>query len=217
LDVAIVATEGPTQITMARSARKPRKEELPGDRRARIVQALHRCIREKGYASTSLTDIAIRAEMSPSHIRYYFDGKDAILEYYLQITCDDIVRDIRAIEDDDPIGWLKKFSDYYIRNPRISAVGLGVMVEIFGVSVHQPRLREIKTAYDEQIRGVLTRFFERAGDSTSVPAPMAAEIIQALEAGLKYNAVFETRYDADKAAAAFLAAVERLLGVTPVT
>ena len=35
----------------------------------------------------------------------------------------------------DPIGWLKKFSDYYIRNPRISAVGLSVMVEIFGVSV----------------------------------------------------------------------------------
>lgn len=206
-------TKGPIGQPMAKSVRKSKQVELSADRRARIVQALHRCIREKGYASTSLTDIAIRAAMSPSHIRYYFDGKDAILEYYLQITCDDIVRDIRAIEDEDPLGWLRKFSDYYIRNPRISAVGLGVMVEIFGVSVHQPRLREIKTAYDEQIRAVLTDFFERAGDSTSVPAPMAAEIIQALEAGLKYNAVFEARYDPSKATAAFLAAVESLLGV----
>ena len=62
---------------------------------------LVRCIREKGYASTSLTDIAIRAQMSPSHIRYYFDGKDAILEYYLETTCADIIRDIRAIDGAD--------------------------------------------------------------------------------------------------------------------
>lgn len=177
------------------------------------MQALHRCIREKGYASTSLTDIAVRAKMSPSHIRYYFDGKDAILEHYLDTTCTDIVRDIKAIEDDDPFEWLRKFSDYYIRNPRISAVGLSVMVEIFGVSVHQPRLREIKTAYDNEIRGVLTRFFTRAGGATSLPPAMAAEIIQALEAGLKYNAVFEEHYDPERATTAFLAAIERLLGL----
>lgn len=152
--------------------------------------------------------------MSPSHIRYYFDGKDAILEHYLELTCSDIVRDIKAIKADDPFEWLRKFSDYYIRNPRISAVGLSVMVEIFGVSVHQPRLREIKMAYDEEIRAVLTSFFAKAGGATSLPPAMAAEIIQALEAGLKYNAVFEKHYDPEKATAAFLAAVERLLGVS---
>jgi hypothetical protein len=78
--------------------------------------------------------------------------------------------------------------------------------------VHQPRLREIKTAYDAQIRAVLTEFFERV-DTPNLPAAMAAEIIQALEAGLKYNAVFETRYDPEKATAAFLAAVKGLIGV----
>lgn len=184
------------------------------ERRGLIVQALHRCIREKGYASTSLTDIAIRARMSPSHIRYYFDGKDAILEYYLETTCADIIRDIRAIDDEDPFDWLARFADYYISNPRISAVGLAVMVEIFGVSVHQPRLREIKTRYDSEIRAVLTTFFERAGTASGMPPAMAAEIIQALEAGLKYNAVFNRLYDPERATAAFMGAIERLLGVT---
>jgi AcrR family transcriptional regulator len=202
---------------MVKAVRGVAASEPAAERRARIVQALHRCIREKGYASTSLTDIAVRAKMSPSHIRYYFDGKDAILEHYLETTCSDIVRDIKAIEADDPFEWLRKFSDYYIRNPRISAVGLSVMVEIFGVSVHQPRLREIKMAYDEEIRAVLTRFFTKAGGATSLPPAMAAEIIQALEAGLKYNAVFEKHYDPEKATAAFLAAVERLLGVSGAT
>ncbi|HEY2481271.1 MAG TPA: TetR/AcrR family transcriptional regulator [Caulobacteraceae bacterium] len=184
------------------------------DRRSLIVQALHRCIREKGYASTSLTDVAVRAKMSPSHIRYYFDGKDAILEYYLDLTCQNIVRDIRSIDEEDPFEWLRRFVEYYIHNPRISAVGLGVMVEIFGLSVHQPRLREIKTAYDDEIRAVLTEFFQRAASPTSMAPAMAAEIVQALEAGLKYNAVFEKRYDPERATAAFLGAIQRLLGLT---
>jgi AcrR family transcriptional regulator len=200
------------QAAKSANARKP--PASAADRRGLIVQSLHRCIREKGYASTSLTDIAVRAKMSPSHIRYYFDGKDAILEYYLETTCSDIIRDIRAIDGDDPFDWLTKFSDYYIRNPRISAVGLAVMVEIFGVSVHQPRLREIKTSYDNEIRAVLTTFFERAHTPKSMPPAMAAEIVQALEAGLKYNAVFNRHYDAERATAAFLGAIEGLLGVT---
>jgi AcrR family transcriptional regulator len=36
------------------------------DRRGAIADALYRCIRKKGFANTSLKDIADQAEMTPS-------------------------------------------------------------------------------------------------------------------------------------------------------
>ncbi len=176
------------------------------------MQALHRCIREVGYARTSLTAIAIKAGMSPSHIRYYFENKDAILEYYLDSLCTQIIVELKAIDSSDPFEWLEKFTDYYIRNPRISRVGLSVLVEIFGVSVHHPRLREIKTAYDKEIRALLKGFFDRVGTTTGVSAEVAAEVAQGLEAGLKYNAVFQDGYDPERANSVFMAGMKHLVG-----
>lgn len=182
------------------------------DRREIIVQALHRCIREVGYARTSLTAISVKAKMSPSHIRYYFENKDAILEYYLESLCTQIVADLKAIPAENPQIWMERFCDYYIRNPRISRVGLSVLVEVFGVSVHSPRLREIKSAYDREIRALLEAFFDQVGTIRGVTPQVAAEVAQGLEAGLKYNAVFQDGYDPDRATAVFLAVIQRLAG-----
>ncbi|MGO4838415.1 TetR family transcriptional regulator, partial [Rhizobiaceae sp. 2RAB30] len=70
------------------AARKSQAAHLPPqshqEQRRHIMQALHRCIRRKGYAFTSLRDLAEEADMSASHVRYYFDGKDVVLEYYLE-------------------------------------------------------------------------------------------------------------------------------------
>src|ERR1041384_2751213 len=38
------------------------QNESSNDRRQAIIRALHRCIREQGYAATSLTDIALKAK-----------------------------------------------------------------------------------------------------------------------------------------------------------
>lgn len=199
---------------------KPRRindltEAVPpqSDRRQEIVRALHRCIREQGYARTSLTDVALKAGMSPSHIRYYFEGKDAILEYYFERACTEIVAEIRAIRLDDPTQWLRDFTDFFIANPRMSRGGLAVMIEIFGVSVHDPKLRRIKIEYDTAVRTILTNFFTRVGVAPGLTPPLAAEIIQALEAGLKYNAVFQDDFSTQHARAVFLAEMARLAGI----
>jgi hypothetical protein len=87
-----------------------------------------------------------------------------------------------------------------------------VLVEIFGVSVHLPKLRDIKIAYDQQIRELLIAFFRRIG-TVDITPEVAAEIVQTLEAGLKYNAVFQDGYDPDKASSAFLTGVRRPAGL----
>lgn len=176
------------------------------------MQALHRCIRETGYASASLTAIAVKAGMSPSHIRYYFENKDAILEYYLHGLCRRIIDDLQRIPTDDRWIWLDQFCDYYIRNPRISRVGLGVLVEVFGVSVHQPALHAIKAQFDNDIRALLQGFFEDVGCASGVTPELAAEIAQAVEVGVKYNAVFQKGYDPLRADAIFVAVIRSLAG-----
>ena len=51
-------------------------------RRRKIFRALHDCIIARGYSNTTLGDIASQAGMSPSHLLYYFPGKERILEDY---------------------------------------------------------------------------------------------------------------------------------------
>jgi AcrR family transcriptional regulator len=49
------------------------------DRRIVILRALWHLILKKGYANTSLTDVARMARISTSHLVYYFPTKEAIL------------------------------------------------------------------------------------------------------------------------------------------
>src|SRR5580704_6028266 len=87
------------------------------DRRGEIASALDSCIRLAGYAATTLTDIALKAGMSPSHIRYYFDGKEEILEFYLDSVCEQIIRDVSQIPRRAPDQWLDDFTSYMFDNP----------------------------------------------------------------------------------------------------
>lgn len=182
----------------------------PTDRRRLIIRSLSRCIREKGYTKTSLTDIAVAAGMSPSHIRYYFDGKDAILESYLRESCAGILEGIRNIPTDDPDSWMKEFTAYFIANSWITPARLSVMVEIFGISVHDPALRRIKAGYDSEIRSILEGYFARVGCAENISPKAAAEIAQSLEAGLKYNAVFQQDYSPQRARKLFSAGIDHL-------
>ncbi|MBX3705301.1 MAG: TetR/AcrR family transcriptional regulator [Pseudomonadales bacterium] len=182
------------------------------ERRRGILKALYACIRKKGFTGSSLTDIALEAGMSPSHIRYYFNGKNAILESYLEQTCEQILSQIRAIDTADPLQWFEDFTDFFIGNPWITPARLSVMVEIFGISVHDTELRRIKARYDQEIRDILRQFFERVGCARSLDPAEAAEITQAIESGLKYNIVFKEAFDPAHARRIFIKAVRELTG-----
>lgn len=213
--MAPTCTLAPMAIESTKKADKQEaRNTQTSDRRELILRALNTCIRKKGYTKTSLTDIAVTAGMSPSHIRYYFEGKDAILEYFLRETCAEIISQIRAIETDDPDKWFADFSNFFISNPRITSDRISVLVEIFGISVHDPTLRKIKSAYDDEIRAILKDYFAKYGCAEGLTPDIAAEMAQALEAGLKYNAVFQKGYEAKRAKRVFRAAMERLSGRT---
>src|ERR1700690_2702141 len=110
------------------------------DRRGRIALALDECIREKGFAATSLTDIALKAKMSPSHIRYYFESSEEIIEFYFGAIKDQILLDIKSIPHTSPKQWIEDFTQYFIANPEINKSTVALMIEIFAVSAHNAKL-----------------------------------------------------------------------------
>jgi len=193
----------------------PRAKEAPvSDRREAILKALNRCILRQGFSRSSLTDIAVEAGMSPSHIRYYFEGRDAILEAYQEQICAQILESIRAIEATDPDEWFNEFVTYFIATPWLTPARLNGMLEIYGISVHDKALRRTKADFDTEIRRILTRHFERIELVPSMTATAAAEIAQALEAGLKYTAAFQGRFDPIRAQERFVSTIRLMVSGT---
>ena len=71
-----------------------------GDKRRKLIlRALHDCIIDKGYAKTTLANIARVAEMYPSHLLYYYEGKDAILVHYFKNVSEKILQRIDSFRD----------------------------------------------------------------------------------------------------------------------
>ena len=70
-----------------------------GNRRESILEAFHDCILKKGYAKTTLRDVARTAGMTASHLLYYFAGKDAILEHYFDVVSRRIMKRIDSFRD----------------------------------------------------------------------------------------------------------------------
>jgi len=183
------------------------------DRRVRIAGAMDNCIRDKGYAATTLTDIAVKAAMSPSHIRYYFDGKEEILEFYLETICEKITRDISAIARRTPAQWLDDFTAYFFGNPTVTREAIAVLVEMFAATVHNPKLARIKARYDDFIRKTFLEFFRWEGCADGITPAEAAYMAAALESGMKFNAVFQKDFSREKAARTFLAEMRRMAGI----
>ena len=64
--------------------------------RTRILDAAAQVLARKGYAATTLTEIAATAKMQAGSLYYHFDSKDAIVEEVLRVGIDHARDAIRA-------------------------------------------------------------------------------------------------------------------------
>ena len=185
----------------------------PDERRQRIADALEHCIRKEGLSATTLTAIARAARMSPSHLRYYFAGKEEIVEYYLSALSEELVREISRLNKATPDQWLSDFADYFVGNPRVTRSNIAVMIEIFGMCVHNPRLSRAKARFDGFVRGVLLDFFQWAGTAPGISPEDAAYTAWSLEIGMKFNAAFQRDFSRERARTIFYEETRRLAGL----
>lgn len=180
-----------------------------GKRRKRIFQALHDCIIEKGYSKTTLADIARTAEMTPSHLLYYFSGKDAILEDYFENVARRIVERMEGFRTETPERRIDQLADLFFAGKGITMSEIGFMLECFGVAVHDMQLHSEKTALDVFCKSYLEELFRESPCGES-DAQDAAEIAYAMLIGLRTAVYFDDRVDLPSARRLFRDSIQSL-------
>jgi|SRR5579859_1327612 len=163
------------------------------NRRAAIVTALRRCMLAKGYAETSLTDLANSAEMSVSHLLYYYPSKEAVLLDLSDQINDRIWTDVTAYRDEPPEERIHVLVDNVFVQGAIHKSELALVRELMALSTHRPELQAKLTAYSSKMIGYLEDLFSKAPRLPGMSAIDAAEIAGALWMGLVTNADYDAR------------------------
>jgi AcrR family transcriptional regulator len=163
-----------------------------GKRRALILAAFHDCIIAKGYAKTTLRDVAQTAEMTASHLLYYFPGKDTMLEHYFENVAQRIMERIESFQDEPHERQIGLLSDLFFAGKGITRSEIGFMLECFGVAVHDRKLGLDKTKLDRFCKTYLKALFEQSPSGPS-SASDYAEISYAMLIGLRTAAYFDQK------------------------
>lgn len=131
------------------------------DVRQRIVGSALRCFAEKGYAGTSLREIAEAARTTKPMIYYYFQSKEGLysstLGDLLQLFAEAIDRAIRS--EDSPIEKLRSFSEAYLGYFQSQEPHSAFVVrEVFGLGADI--MNEFGRNLEERIRSRVLRVLE---------------------------------------------------------
>jgi AcrR family transcriptional regulator len=180
-----------------------------GKRRKRIFQALHDCIIEKGYAKTTLADVARTAQMTPSHLLYYFNGKDAILEDFFENVAQRIVERMEGFRSETPERRIDRLVELFFAGKGITMSEIGFMLECFGVAVHDKQLHSEKTALDQFCKAYLEELFRESPCGAS-RARDSAEVAYAMLIGLRTAVYFDERIGLPRARRLFRASIMNL-------
>jgi AcrR family transcriptional regulator len=187
--------------------------ESRGDkRRVQILSAFHDCIISKGYAKTTLRDVAQTAEMSASHLLYYFSGKDTLLEHYFDNVAQAIVERIESFRTEAAERQFELLADLFFAGKGITRDEIGFMLECFGVAVHDKQLHRDKTELDRFCKSYLQELFEQSPCGSS-RARAYAEISYAMLIGLRTAAYFDERLGLPRARRLFNEEMLNLAGL----
>lgn len=185
---------------------------LGGKRRRRILAAFHDCIIEQGYAKTTLRDIAKRADMTASHLLYYFSGKDAILEHFFHKVSQTIIDKLETFSNEPPASQIDLLVALFFAGDGITRSEIGFMLECFGVAVHDKQLRNHKKRLDRYCKEYLKNLFVKVPGTRGSPAD-AAEIGYSLLIGLRTAAYFDRRLKLGRAKRLFHDELTNLAGI----
>ncbi|MFK8040933.1 TetR/AcrR family transcriptional regulator [Congregibacter sp.] len=185
------------------------------NRRRRIFRALHDCIIETGYSNTTLAHIAKRADMSPSHLLYYFQGKERILEEYFDNVSQWFLARIAEISEEPVEERIFLLSELWFEESEDAYADIGFMLECFGEAVHDGVMRQTKSQFDRSCKESLELMLSQHSLRDGISPAQAAEIGYALLIGLRNSAYFDNNVTLSEAANSFLAAIRNLQNTDP--
>jgi AcrR family transcriptional regulator len=199
---------------LAKKKKTSAKPAGPGElRRRKIFKSLHDCIEAEGYVNTSLQDVANRAEMSASHLCYYFSGKDAILLEYFESVSTRILEQVEALNKGTPQEQINALADFWFKGKARSRKEIGIMLECFGVAVNHEALCQAKNRFDEACKSYLITLFDDAPSVLGQSSRDAAEVCYALTIGLRSSVYFDKGVGLEDAHRIFVQTMLPMCGV----
>lgn len=181
-------------------------------RRRKIFRALHDCIIARGYSNTTLGDIASQAGMSPSHLLYYFPGKERILEDYFADVAEWFLQRIEDIAGQPREDQVELWARLWFGHSEAAHEDIGFMLECFGAAVHDGAMRQTKARFDTACKGHLEALFCAERLRAPMSTREAAEISYALLIGLRSSVYFDAAMSAAIASRCFGDAIAQLRG-----
>lgn len=194
---------------------KPKKADRGDERRKTILWALHDCMIEKGYNQTTLADIASAAKMYPSHLLYYFNGKEAILQQYFQNVSRQIIERLNGIREHDQREQIDELANLFFAGSSITKSEIGLMLECFGVAVNDKVLRQEKAELDTKCKAYLRGLIGKSSGSLIINVNDAAEVAYATLIGLRTAVYFDSSFDLEEAHRVFHKTMFKITGLEP--
>jgi AcrR family transcriptional regulator len=167
-------------VIIVMSTAKPRRKDLPENRRASILEAARGVFARQGYSETVVEDIAGRAGMAKGTLYLYFKSKEEIFMAALiedARRLEELTRDrMRAVDS-----WQDKVREY-------------VMVRLDYLESHQDFLR----IYLAEIRGMMVRGMRMHSELHQVLRDSEGQLAQVFAAAIARKEI--RRVDPDLAA-----------------
>ena len=183
-------------------------------RRERIVAALCERMLAQGFAGTTLADVARSARMSPSHLLYYFNGKEEILAACFEGVTAQITTGLAALEAVPVESRLAAIADYFFGGKLLHKTDLGITLEFFGLAVHDKVLHQTKAQFDRMVKAWLAHTFEHYPRAKGQTAADAAEAAYGMIVGLSTSAFFDERLGFARARALLNESLHHLAGTS---
>lgn len=187
-----------------RRSRAGRRDSRGDKRRHVIFKSLHDCILAQGYVKTTLADVAKGADMSPSHLLYYFKGKEAILEQYFESVSENFLERIDTFSTLEPREQIQTLTDFWFKGEASTVKEIGFMLECFGAAVNDQVLKITKRDFDESCKNYLAQIFDACPTVFMNNSKDAAEIAYSLMIGLRSAVYFDSDINQDDAHRLFL-------------
>jgi len=208
---------------MTKTKRQPKRQSISPDkerrdsrgdqRRRRIFRSLHDCILDKGYVKTTLADVAEGADMSASHLLYYFKGKEAILEQYFENVSVQFLEQLDKFSQQEPRDQVRSLADFWFKGEASTRKEIGFMLECFGAAVNDDVLRVTKAEFDRRCKAYLADIFSEAPSIFMDDARDAAELSYSLMIGLRSAVYFDDDINLEDAHRLFLNATLSMGGL----
>ena len=196
-----------------RRSRAGRRDSRGDARRRLIFKSLHDCILAQGYIKTTLADIAKGADMTPSHLLYYFKGKEAILEQYFENVSVSLLEKIEGFSSQEPREQIQSLTDLWFKGEASTVKEIGFMLECFGAAVNDQVLKITKRDFDERCKSHLADILSACPSVFINNSKDDAEVAYSLMIGLRSAVYFDSDINQDDAHRLFLNSILTMSGL----